>query len=148
MWSNVKLNQQWERMLGFTLPVGDRVIVIAYDGLDLIQLHEPGNPTWDDRYAEGKGIYDWQKQILDYEGVRYRVLGLHGGEPLLISKYGETLSVDTVTQTLTIRDASGIVTLTHHYLDASGDWLAMTFSPDAQYVLLGFPYGLDVFRRM
>jgi hypothetical protein len=147
MWNEIKLNQQWERMLGFTLPINDRVIVIAYDGLDVIDLHSPQHEAFDDRHPEGKGVYDWRTQVLDYESLRYQVLGLFGGEPLQKSKYGERLMVDTANEVLLIQDASGVATLTYHYIDASGDWLAVTFSPDSEYVLLGVPYALYAFKR-
>lgn len=148
MWDKIAFDQQWERMLGFTLPVNDRLIVIAYDGLDVIDLHNPRHSVFDDRYPEGKGVYEWGTQVLDYGGLRYRVLGLFGGEPLLKSKYGEAFMVDTANELLTVYDASGVPTLTHHYVDASGDWLSATFSSDSNYVLLGIPYVLYAFRRI
>lgn len=148
MWTRIAFDQQWERMLGFTLPDNDRLIVIAYDGLDIIDLHNPRHSVFDDRYPEGKDVYDWRTQVLEYEGMRYRVLGLNGGEPLLKSKYDETLMVDTANELLTVYDASGVATLTHHYLDASRDWLSATFSLESDYVLLGIPYVLYAFRRI
>ncbi len=148
MWQQVDPNQQWERMLGFTLAVDHRMIVIAYDALYPIDLRRPRSFVSDDRFPEGEGVYDYESQILTYEGQTHYVLGLYGGSPIIWSGRGEVLEVDTERETLRIAGLDGKIALKFHYSDVSGDWLSATFSQDDEYVLLGVPYALYAFRRL
>ena len=46
-----------------------------------------------------------------------------------------------------VRDASGAEVFTYSYDDLSGDWRAITFAPDDEYIILGLPYELEIFHR-
>jgi hypothetical protein len=148
MWQRIDLNRQWERMLGFTLPVDHRVIVIAIDALYLIDLHRPRSIVSDERFPEGESVYDYENQVVTYEGQTHHVLGLYGGSPIIWSGRGEVLEVDTEREILRIAGLDGKIALEFHYSDVSGDWLSATFSQDDEYVLLGVPYDLYAFRRL
>lgn len=147
MWTKLQLNQQWERMVGFTIPANDHVIVISYAALHFINLDEPASEWSDDRYPEGEGVYDYERRTLTYDDTVYHVLGLDGGNPIMRSADNEKLVIDADREVLTVENADGTVALEFHYADASGDWRYATFSLDYAYILLGVPYDLYAFRR-
>lgn len=147
-WTEIRLNQQWERMLGFTLPVDGKVIVISYGGLFTYYLDNPQSVEEDQRYPEGGELYDWHNQVLRYGGDEYRVIGLYGGRPVTESPYGEVLMLDTLRDILHIKGRDAVSTSEHRYCDASGDWAVATFSDDFRFALVGVPYDLFAFRRV
>ncbi len=102
MWEKVELpGYIFERMVGFSLPAASEVAIVSFEGVHIIDLESPGNVLNDDRYPEGKGIYDERKQVLVYEGKIFKMLGVFGGEPILDSSQGEQLVLDLEKEILT-----------------------------------------------
>jgi hypothetical protein len=147
-WQEIQLRQPWERMLGFTVPVGPKVIVVAYDGIYTHHLDNPQEVEEDESYPEGGEIYDECRQLLKYGGNEYSVVGLAGGKPLLTSQYGEVLMLDILRDILHIQGRDADTTFQLRYRDASGDWAVATFSDDRQYALVGVPYTLFAWQRV
>ena len=85
--------------------------------------------------------------VLALEDISAFVRGVHGGHPLLESRYGEKLLFDLPRKTLTIEDRNGNVHLKYQVEDLSWQWGYATFSHDANVVVLGLPYFIAIFRR-
>ena len=149
MWEEVDIPalRSLERMLGFSPPAGNQAAIVAYEGIYIIHLLDPPEVEFDDRYPEGGDVYDWGHQVLEYRGGHFEMLGLYGGEPLLMSESHERLVLNLGDETLTVQDGDGKAAFEFRFRDLSGDWGYATFSRDFMYVLLGMPYALHVFRR-
>ena len=147
MWEKVELpGYIFERMVGFSLPADGEVAIVSFEGVHIIDLESPGNVLNDDRYPEGKGIYDERKQVLVYEGKIFKMLGVFGGEPILDSSQGEQLVFDLEKEILKVRQNNATL-FQFDFEDLSGDWGYATFSSDSAYMLLGLPYDIYIFQR-
>jgi len=53
MWEEVSLQDVYlgERLIGFSLPVGERLAVITYEGILVLDLRRPGTGDWDPHQA-------------------------------------------------------------------------------------------------
>ena len=148
-----------ERMIGFSLPVAGRLVLVCYCGIVSMDLANPAAWTLDDSETawEGGTGYDQTTQTLQYRGAIYRLLGLYGGEPIQRSGAGEEAEltapvvIDTTggryMRSLTIRDRSGAVSFRVDFEELSGDWGFATFTSDGNYVIAGMPYDLFVVAR-
>jgi hypothetical protein len=60
MWHEVDLHglHIFERMVGFSVPVEGELAIIAYDGIHLLDLHEPQSVRQDTAHPEGGHLYD------------------------------------------------------------------------------------------
>jgi hypothetical protein len=139
--------RSFERMLGFSLPVDNRVAIVAYEGIYVVHLLDPSEVEFDDGHPEGGDVYDWGHQVLKYRSGHFEMLGLYGGEPLLMSESHERLVLNLEDETLSVQDSDGKTAFEFRFRDLSGDWGYATFSRDFRYILLGMPYALHVFRR-
>jgi hypothetical protein len=128
-------------MIGFSVPDRGEVLVISYEGTHLLRLRHPVTVETDDALAE-YDIYDPASGKANYQGRAYRIIGLHGGRPILDSPQGERLVLDMEAETLSVSRDGEIVFFTA-YDNFSGDWAAATFSPDGRYIVLGCPYDFD-----
>lgn len=149
MWEPLFLSDRhiFERQLGFSIPVDDQVLVIAYEGICLVNLTAPWEARLDDRYPVGGDIYDPNNQIVAYEGKLFHILGLYGGAPIRRSDRDEHLALDRDNHTLTIQKDDGTVHWAFHFETLSDDWAYATFSRDFNRIVLGLPYDLYAFRR-
>ncbi len=148
-----------ERMIGFSLPVNRRIVLVCYCGIVSMDLATPAAWTLDDSEEvwEGGDGYDSDSQTLRYGGTTYSVLGLYGGEPILRSTAGDEVhltpavlidpQVGRYARTLLVRDQSGHVTLRFTFEELSGTWGLATFSQDGNLVIAGMPFDLFVFAR-
>lgn len=148
MWKKIELpGYFFERMIGFSLPLDDKVIVISYSAIHVVDLHKPDQILDDSRYRGGGDLYDKRTQTLAYNSKTFTILGLYGGQPLLENDQGEYLLLDPEGERLEVRDSKGVVSLGFDFEDLSGDWAYATFSIDYRYILLGLPYDIYIFRR-
>ena len=137
----------FERIIGFSLPINEQVAVIAYDAIYLVKLDTQDEFVRDTLHPEGRDIYDEHRQLLAYHDQVFGILGLHGGNPLLESKYGESISIDKEQEVLRVQEKGGNIALEFTFEDFSGDWVCASFSKDSNFLLLGMPYDFYAFRR-
>jgi hypothetical protein len=146
-WSSLAIPPFCERLIGFSVPVGDMSLAISYEAVHLLRLGESVSVDTDRNFAE-YDIYDPETGTAEYAGTRFTIVGLHGGNPLLTTPYGARLELDQGRQTITVV-THGAVELAAQYENFSGDWASATFSPDGRHLLLGCPYDFDfrIWRR-
>jgi hypothetical protein len=130
-----------ERMIGFSVPTADEILVISYDNYSLLKLGNPITVRRDERFVE-YDLYDPKTGVASYEGISYTIIGLHGGNPILESSAGERLVLDTQSETLSILK-NGHMDFSMKYKNFSGDWAVATFSTNGRFVILGCPYDFD-----
>jgi hypothetical protein len=54
MWLRLELpSQEWDRLLGFSIPQGEELILVTYDGIVRVRLGTPMMASLDERYPEG-----------------------------------------------------------------------------------------------
>lgn len=144
-WLPMRLPPIFERMMAFTIPSLESVIVMSYQGLHIIELQSRVSVRTLPQHAEDYRIYSPEAHTLVFNGCIYPTLGLHGGKPILEDTEGRSLSIDAQRQYV----------LVHHgneepqklpYDDYSGDWVHVTFSRDRNTILIGVPHALYVFR--
>src|SRR5438105_2757382 len=131
-WLRLQVPSFCERLIGFSVPQDDEVLVISYEGVHLIRLGREMTVETDEEFAE-YDIYDSEMGLARYRGREYQIIGLHRGTPLLQGRDGERLVLNAVSQELRI--VRGEETLfSMQYENFSGDWAAATFSPDGRYI--------------
>jgi protein-tyrosine phosphatase len=140
-WRRLYIPPICERMLGFSVPQDGEVLVVSYGGTHLLRLGPEVTVESDHAFVE-YDIYDPETGLARYRGKEYRIIGQHGGSPLLDSPRGETLVLDTEAEALSVVQ-NGETVFSMPYKNFSGDWAAATFSPDGRYVVLGCPHGFD-----
>jgi hypothetical protein len=140
-WVTLAVPRICERMIGFSVPQDDTVLVVSYEGMHLVRVGAPVTVERDDTHRE-YDLYDVDKGIARYRGREWRILGLHGGRPILDGLGDERLTLDTKAESIAILRGSE-ETWSTRYENLSGDWAAVTFSPDRRLIVLGCPYDLD-----
>ena len=140
-WRAAKVPEICERLIGFSVPQGDEVLVISYEGTHIVRLGPTITVETDDEFRE-YDIYDPDRGVAKYRGREYQIIGLQGGAPLLESPTGERLVLDVKAQVLSVVRDSTIVYF-RPYENFSGDWAVATFSPDGRYIVLGCTYDFD-----
>jgi len=128
-------------MIGFSVPQGDTVLVVSYEGMHLVRLGTPVTVETDPEYAE-YDLYDGESGVCRYLGREWDIIGLFPGRPVLTSCDGEQLVLNTEAETLSVVHGSEEV-WSSTYENFSGDWAAVTFSPDGRFIVLGCPYDFD-----
>lgn len=140
-WKKRRVPPFCERMIGFSIPQGEEVLIISYEGMHILQLGGEITLQTDERFAE-YDLYDPNSGVACYQEKNYQIIGLHGGTPLIESQAGERLVLNTDSETLSIVRNQQTEYLMK-YDNFSGDWAAATFSTDGKYVVLGSPYDFD-----
>ncbi len=130
-----------ERMLGFSIPRDDTVLIVSYEGTHLVRLAPEVTVESDPEYAE-YDLYNPDTGICSYKGNDWIIIGLLPGRPLLIGRDGEQLELDAEERYLYIVQNREVV-WSSNFKNFSGDWAAATFSPDGRYIVLGCPYDFD-----
>jgi hypothetical protein len=166
MWEKLDLpRQEWERMLGFSIPEGKELLIVTYDGIARVNLETLRKAPFDDRYPEGEGLYDLASSgELRYQGQTYQIVGILGGTPLLHNSLGERIvlgieeeletpdgrrvKATPAESTLVIQDEDGTPSFEFTFRNFSRDWQRATFSRDGTHLVLGMPYDIYAFRRI
>lgn len=146
-WRQLQIPPICERMIGFSVPQNDIVLVISYEGMHLLDLTEPVTVEADEDFAE-YDCYNPDVGIAEYHGQKWSIIGLYPGTPLLNSPQDEELKLDTKRLRISLWQ-NGTATWSSSFQNFSGDWAAATFSPDGNLLVLGCPYDFDfrVWRR-
>jgi len=145
-WQPIKHGYIFERMIGFSLPIAEKIAIISYEGVHILPITNPDAVVHYPELAEGGDAYDWQQQQLKIDDRIFHMLGLHGSAPLLSSSTKEILAFGK-DDSFNVQDAAGRKVFSHTFNDMSGDWRVVTFTPDDNYILLGLPYELEIFKR-
>ena len=140
-WSRIPVPHICERMIGFSVPQHDTVLVISYEGTHLLHLGSPLTVETDDAYSE-YDLYDPATGVCRYRGRDWQIIGLHSGGGLLASPQGEWLGLDVKAETVSVL-RGGETVWSSSFENFSGDWAAATFSPDGRFIVLGCPYDFD-----
>jgi hypothetical protein len=140
-WERLQVPPICERMLGFSVPQDDTVLVISYEGMHLVRLSSEVTVETDRRYSE-YDLYDPDTGVCEYRGKKYDIIGLNPGRPILHGRDGESLVLNMVSETLAVMRGEDVLWSTD-YENFSGDWAAATFSPDFRFIVLGCPYDFD-----
>lgn len=128
------------------MPINGEIAVISYDGVHIVPLANPDVVVHHKEFLEGGDIYDYKRQLLEFSGRSFSILGLHGGTPRLSSNTGERVAFGKGDK-LVVNDNTGREIFSHAYSDLSGDWRVVTFTLDDMYILFGLPYELEIFQR-
>jgi hypothetical protein len=137
-----------ERIIGFSIPQEDSILVVSYEGMHIIHLtEEPVKVETDEDFAE-YDCYDPDTGIAEYQGRTWSIIGLYRGTPILKSLYDEDLRLDSKGLSVAIW-RNGTEIWSSSFENFSGDWVEATFSPKGDLVVLGCPYDFDfrVWRR-
>ena len=146
-WKQLKVPPICERLIGFSIPINNQILIISYEGTHLLSLDKDISIEHDYSFRE-YDIYDPDLGLANYQEIDYIILGLHGGKPIFKSAFQETIELDCNNETLTIIKQKKIIYSTK-YNNFSGDWAMATFSLNGKYIILGCPYDFDfrVWRR-
>jgi hypothetical protein len=140
-WRQLQIPPICERMIVFSVPQNDIVLVISYEGMHLLDLTEPVTVETDEDFAE-YDCYNPDVGIAEYHGQKWSIIGLYPGTPLLNSPQDEELKLDTKGLRISLWQ-NGTATWSSSFQNFSGDWAAATFSPDGKLLVLGCPYDFD-----
>lgn len=140
-WRRLPMPNICERMLGFSVPQDDSVLVVSYKGMHLVRLGPLAAVETDPEYAEFD-LYHPATGECDYRGRTWDIIGLLPGRPLLEGRDDERLVLDAAALTVSVV-ASGETVWSSGFENFSGDWAAATFSPDGRYIVLGCPCDFD-----
>src|SRR4051794_14375645 len=83
-WQRIPVPGICERMIGFSVPQQDTVLVVSYEGTHLVHLGPPATVETDDAYGE-YDLYLPEAGICRYGDRDWEIIGLHPGRPLLTS---------------------------------------------------------------
>ncbi len=140
-WQRLTVPYICERMIGFSVPQDDTVLVISYEGTHLVRLGSPVTVETDPEYTE-YDLYNPHVGECPYHGQVWDIIGLFPGHPLLDGRHGERLVLDASNLTVSVVKG-GVPVWASKFDNFSGDWAAATFSPDGRYIVLGCPYDFD-----
>jgi hypothetical protein len=140
-WRQLSVPDICERMIGFSVPQDDTVLVISYQGMHLVRLGHPVSVESDPKYTE-YDLYDSKSGVSRYRGREWDIIGLFPGRPLVAGRDGEQLVLDANSLTLSVV-VEGVPVWSSGLENFSGDWAAATFSPDGRFIVLGCPYDFD-----
>jgi hypothetical protein len=141
VWRQLLVPGICERMLGFSVPQDDTVLVVSYEGTHLVRLGSPVTVETDPEYAE-YDLYNPNAGVCRYQGKEWDIIGLYSGRPVLTGRGGERLVVDAGAETISVVKG-GQVVWASAFENFSGDWVAATFSPDGRFIVLGCPYDFN-----
>ena len=128
-------------MIGFSVPQGDTVLIVSYEGMHLVRLGTPVTVETDEEHRE----YDLcppDAGVCRYRGREWNMIGLYPGSPILTGRDGERLVLNIEAEKVVVFHGDD-EDWSSAYENFSGDWATVTFSPDGRYIVLGCPYGFD-----
>jgi hypothetical protein len=140
-WRQLETPNICERMIGFSVPQGETVLVVSYEGMHLVCLVPPVTVETDPEYCE-YDRYNPQSGICCYRDREWDIIGLHPGRPILTGREGERLVLNREVGTVAVVHGNAEV-WSSAYENFSGDQVAVTFSQDGRFIVLGCPYDFD-----
>lgn len=140
-WRQLRVPDICERMIGFSIPKDDTLLVVSYEGMHLVRLGQPVAVETDTEYAE-YDLFDHQTGVSCYLGKEWNIIGLYPGHPILTAPDGEQLVLNPEGKTISVLKG-GREVWSSAFENFSGDWVAATFSPDGRCIILGCPYDFD-----
>jgi hypothetical protein len=120
------------------VPQDNSVLVLSYEGSHLLRLGPPMTVETDPKDA----VYDPEAGICRNRGKSWDIIGLYPGRPILTGHDVEELILDAETQRVSVVKG-GHTIWSSPFENSSGDWSAVTFSPDRRFIVLGCPYDFD-----
>jgi|GEM_PF-3188652 len=138
-WQEVPLPSICERAIAVSIPRSNQFLVVSYEGVHLV-TYAPSPSVESDPTLPEYAAYDTETYTATFRDTTYPMIGLHGGNPRLFSRFQETLEIRG--DQLAIRSQDGTV-LTRPFKNFSGDWAVATFSDDDAYILIACPYDFD-----
>ena len=140
-WRRIPVPSLCERMIGFSVPQGETVLVLSQEGRHLVSLNSP--VTVETNHSCGEyDHYNPVTGICRYMEKTWQIIGLHPGHPILGSPQGEWLELDETAETVSVFLGTKEI-WSASFENFSGDWAAATFSPDGRFIVLGCPYDFD-----
>lgn len=140
-WRRLATPSLSDRMLAFSVPRDDEILVISNQGMDLVRLGSPITVETLVKTAE-YDLYDPDLGAANFRGLQYTIIGGQHGGALLDSPEGEHLLLNSTSQTLSvIKDDK--YDFTTNYENVSGGSAVVTFAPNGRYIVLGFLGGYD-----
>lgn len=140
-WRRLSVPDICERMIGFSIPKDDTVLVVSYEGMHLVRLGHPITVETDPEYAE-YDLFDPDSGVCRYQGMEWDIIGLYPGRPILSAPNVEQLVLNPEGETVSVfKDGKEVWSST--FENFSGDWAAATFSSDGRYIILSCPYDFD-----
>ncbi len=134
-------------MVAFSIPQGDALWVIAWDELFRVTLAPEVDISTVLQGEEELGeVFNEHRSILVIDAQIYPTLGLYGGVPTLSNMSGDHLSLEPCQDRLAVLNSDQQVKQIVEFSDSSGDWRWATFSVDGNYLLIGVPCDLFIYR--
>src|SRR5262245_36316441 len=127
-WRQLPVPGICERMIGFSVPQDDIVLVVSYEGTHLVRLGQPVTVDTAPEHAE-YCLYDPDTGVCRYRGKEWEIIGLHPGRPILAGPDSEQLIMDAEGEMVSVVKG-GQEIWSSTFENFSGDWAAATFSPD------------------
>jgi hypothetical protein len=148
MWDEVGLPYIFERMLEFSIPIEDQILIVSYDGMHHVRLAPTMEVAHFPEHREGDGlVFGDDVEHVRFGGVDFPMLGLEGGTPILDDpRRGHRLSLDLAGERLRVVDGEARVVQEIAFYDLSGDWGFATYSADGKWLAIGVPYDLFLYR--
>lgn len=143
MWIEIPHSYIFERMTSFTIPEKGRMIICSYDGAHFVTLAPTVSVVHDLTMAEE---YTGGEEV-EWEGTTHRTLGYGGGNPILVHPDGSRLILRITEERVDLIAPNGEIVQTLEFSDLSGDWGFATFSSDGEYLVIGVPYDIYLYRQ-
>lgn len=150
MWERIKLpGYIAERFIGFSLPADDKVLIISYDGVQVLDIIKGIIIENNTDLPEGGKPFDKNLNIFRFNEKNYKIIGLFGADnSILKNSGGDNIIIHKDQQTMTVLNRQEEITFEFNYEDTSGDWCVSTFSCEGDYILLGLPYDIYIFKKV
>ena len=146
MWKRLALPFICERIIAFSIPENNQILVMSWDELLCVTLAPEICVSTVKKGEEIFDIFDENRSILTLNEDIHPMLGLYGGVPILRNFKGDMLSLEPQEERLVVLSKSYEIKQIIEFWDESGDWRWATFSVDNCYLIIGVPYTLLVYK--
>jgi hypothetical protein len=146
VWEGVDLPYIFERMLEFSIPNEDQMLIVSYDGAHHLKLLPTVEVTHYPEHREGEDLHYDGDRVL-FGGVRFKMVAMDEDPPITHdTRRGHHLSLDLPGEKLFVIDDEGRLVQEIAFVDLSGDWGFATYSEDGRWLAIGVPYDVFLFR--
>jgi hypothetical protein len=147
MWTEMELPIIGDRIVAFSFPEEDALLVLTESGLHELLLSPVPRLRHLLSSEEFYDSFDIDSAVLTYSGRRQVMHGDTGGEiPIGDHPNGDRLEVNTERELLLITDQDGRPRQSIDDFRISSGWAFAGFSEDDGYLTIGHPHRLRVFR--